>query len=117
MLYVRAATAYHDIMTENQTGRGDLAPWQRWGLLEERFGTLVRASDTAWAKTLTPADRVSIVEDLFGAAYAAHARAGDWNVVDDLAWHETLAERRRLAAAFHRFDEVQRGCTPLADAG
>jgi hypothetical protein len=80
-------------------------------------GTFVRASDTAWAKTLSPADRLAIVEDLFGVAYAAHERAGDWGAVDDLAWRETLAERRRLAAAFHRLDEVQRGCTPLADAG
>ena len=104
-------------MNSDSTRRDSLASWQRWGLLEERFGTFVRASDTAWAKTLSPADRLAIVEDLFGVAYAAHERAGDWAAVDDLAWRETLAERRRLAAAFHRLDEVQRGCTPLADAG
>jgi hypothetical protein len=104
-------------MNGDSTQCRGLAAVQRWGLLDERFGALARASDTAWAKTLSPADRVAIVEDLFGVAYAAHERAGDWGAVDDLAWRETLAERRRLAAAFHRLDEVQRGCTPLADAG
>lgn len=104
-------------MNRDSHGHDGLALPQRWALFEERFGTRVQASDTAWAKTLSPTDRLALVEDLFGVAYAAHERAGDWGAVDDRAWRETLAERRRLAAAFHRLDEVQGGRTPLADAG
>ena len=115
--FVERFIGYHDVMNSDSTRRGSLASWQRWGLLDERYGALIRASDTAWAKTLSPADRLAIVEELLGVARAAHERAGDWGAVDDRAWRETLAERRRLAAAFHRLDEVQRGCTPLADAG
>lgn len=104
-------------MNSDSHGHEGLALPERWALFEERFGTRVQASDTAWAKTLSPTDRLAIVEDLFGVAYAAHERAGDWAAVDDRAWSETLAERRRLAASFHRLDEVQGGCTPPADAG
>lgn len=104
-------------MSEDATHCDHGAPWDRWALFEARFGARARASDASWAKTLSPTDRLAVVEDLFGVAHAAHERAGDWGAIDGLAWRETLAERRRLAAAFHRLDEVQRGCTPLADAG
>ena len=116
-LFLRRFAQYHSVMNDDLANRVVPASTHRWGLLEKRFGTRVRASDTAWATTLSPADRLAIVEELFGVVYKAHEHAGDWSAVDELAWRETLAERRRLTAAFHRLDEVQRGCTRLADAG
>ena len=85
--------------------------------MESLFGQRIRASDAAWARGLSAADRLAIVEELFGAVRTAHESAGDWPAVDAHAWEETLAERRRLVTAFHRLDEVTRGRTPLADAG
>jgi hypothetical protein len=108
---------YDGCMTPDSSADGRTAPWQQWALFEKHFGTRARASDADWARSLLPADRLAIVEELFNAAYAAHQSSDDWNAIDERAWRDTLAERRRLAAAFHRLDEVQRGCTPLADAG
>ncbi len=104
-------------MAADSSAHDAIPAWQRWALFEERFGPRARASDAAWARSLSPADRLAIVEDLFRAAHAAHALSGDWDAVDERAWCDTLAERRRLAAAFHRLDEVHRGCAPVADAG
>ena len=92
-------------------------PRHRWGLLETAFGDRIRESDAVWARSLSPAARIALVEELLCIARSAHEREGDWAAVEARAWAETLAERRRLVAECHRLDEVQRGTKPVADAG
>jgi hypothetical protein len=81
----------------------------RWDVLNETFGGRIRKSDAAHAKGLSPDQRLAIVDDLLETVRAAHEASGTWNAVDDRAWQESLAERRRLSAAFHKLDEVMRG--------
>mgnify|MGYP000260873291 CR=1 FL=1 len=88
----------------------------RWDVLNETFGSRIRESDAAHAKGLSSDQRLSIVDDLLETVRAAHEAAGNWDAVDYRAWQETLAERRRLIAAFHKFDEVMRGSATPADA-
>lgn len=89
----------------------------RWRLFESRFGSQIRASDAAWARSLSLNERIAIVEDLYGTARQAHERASDWDEVEDLAWQRALDDRRRFVAALHGLRKVERGPTPLADAG
>ena len=86
-------------------------------MFDERFGARARASDAAWAESLSPAARLALVEELLEAVRSAHTAAGDWHIVDERAWNDSLAERRRAVAAFHRLDEVRGGWSPPADAG
>lgn len=90
---------------------------ERWRLFEGNFGDRARASDIAWARHLTPAERLAVVDDLLNTVRTAHEVTGDWDAVEAVAWRETLAERRRLVAAFQTLDEVRLGSAPLADAG
>ena len=99
-----------------------VSPRQRWQLFEQLCGARVRASDEAWARGLSPADRLAVVDDLFLSVRAARLAAGDWLSVDAAAWQETLHERMRQVRAFRRLDEARhdeapRGTGTLADAG
>jgi hypothetical protein len=88
----------------------------RWEMYEERYGDLARASDAAWAASLTPLERLAIVDGLLSSVRNVRERAGDWDEVEARAWQAVLEERRGQVAAFHRLDEVQRGFSPSADA-
>jgi hypothetical protein len=85
-------------------------------MYEERYGDLARASDAAWAASLTPLERLAIVDGLLSGVRNVRERAGDWDEVEARAWQAVLEERRGQVAAFHRLDEVQRGFSPSADA-
>lgn len=92
------------------------SPRQRWELFESLCGDRARASDAAWARGLSPGERLAVVDDLFLTVRAARRAAGDWRQVDDLAWQQTLEDRIRQVAAFRRFDEATGGTRPVADA-
>lgn len=85
-------------------------------MFESLCGERVRASDAAWARGLSAADRLALVDDLFLTVRAARRDAGDWLRVDDLAWKETLCDRIRQVESFRRFDEASRGTGPVANA-
>ena len=89
---------------------------QRWEQFEHLCGTQVRASDASWARGLSPAERLAVVDDLLGTIRAVRVAAGDWQQVDDRAWRETLSDRIRQVEAFQRLDEASRGTRPVADA-
>lgn len=91
-------------------------PRRRWAIYEERYGGLARASDAAWVASLTPADRLAIVDGLLASVRSVRERVGDWNEVDARGWQAALQERAAQVAAFRRFDEVNRGRRPTADA-
>lgn len=98
------------------------SPRQRWLIFEQLCGERVRASDEAWARSLPPAKRLAVVDDLFLSVRAVRLAAGDWHSVDAAAWQETLSERMRQVRAFRRLDEARRaeamrGTGTLADAG
>lgn len=92
-------------------------PLQRWDLFESLCGPRIRAGDTAWAKGLSPAARLAVVDDLLTTIRAARVAAGDWQALDDRAWRATLAERRLHVRAFRSLDEELHGTGDLADAG
>ena len=92
------------------------APIHRWQLFDQLCGEKVRISDAAWVLGLLPAERVAVADDLFVTVRAARVAAGDWHQVDARAWQETLSDRIQQVRAFHRYDEVLRGTSPLADA-
>lgn len=87
----------------------------RWTIFDSQFGDKVRASDAAWCRGLSTTERAAIVEDLYAMARQVHERAADWAIVEELAWQQALAERRRFVAALARPRETPRGRTPLAD--
>jgi len=91
-------------------------PRRRWAIYQERYGGLARASDAAWAASLTPAERLAIVDGLPAGVRGVRERAGDWDEVDARSWQATLEERAAQVAAFRRLDEVNRGRDPAADA-
>lgn len=91
-------------------------PRHRWAIYEERYGALARASDAAWAASLTPADRLAVVDGLLAGVRGVRERAGDWDEADTRSWQAALEERRAQVAAFRRLDEVNRGRGPAADA-
>lgn len=88
-----------------------------WRLFDSRFGRQIRASDAAWARGLSPTERLGLVEELYGTARRAHEQSADWHTVERLAWRETLAERQRFVAALDRPKEAARGRSTVADAG
>ena len=92
-------------------------PRRRWAVYEERYAGLARASDAAWVASLTPADRLAIVDSLLASVRAVRERAGDWEEVDARAWQAALEERAVQVTAFCRLVEVTRGCGPATDAG
>jgi len=94
-----------------------VSPRRRWELFEQLCGDRARASDTEWARSLLPAERLAAVDDLLMTVRSARVAAGDWQHVDDLAWHETLNERLMQVQAFHRLDEAMRGAGTVANAG
>ena len=94
-----------------------LAPRDRWQLFEALAGERVRASDAAWAGGLSPAQRLAVADDLFVTVREVRRAAGDWQEIDDRAWEATLAARIFELAAFRRFDEANRGSSPLANPG
>jgi len=94
-----------------------LAPLGRWNLFETLAGERVRASDAAWAGGLSPAQRLAVVDDLLVTVRDVRRAAGDWQEIDDRAWEATLAARIFELAAFRRFDEANRGSSPLANPG
>ena len=96
---------------------GSVSPRQRWELFEQLYGDRARASDTAWALSLLPAERLAVVDDLLMTVRSARVAAGDWQHVDDLAWRETLNERLVQVQAFHRLGEAMRGTGTVANAG
>lgn len=87
-----------------------------WRLFDSQFGRQARAAEATWARSLSPSDRMAIVEDLYLTARQVHERAADWHTVESVAWKRTLGERQRFVAALHRLRETARGPTPLADA-
>lgn len=93
------------------------SPRGRWEAFESLCGDRARASDAAWARGLSPVQRLAVVDDLFVTVRAARCRAGDWSLVDALAWRQTLDDRIRQVEAFRRFDEASGGTSPVADAG
>jgi len=94
-----------------------LAPRDRWNLFETLAGERVRASDAAWARGLSPAQRLAVADDLFVTVRDVRRAAGDWQEIDDRAWEATLAARIHDVAAFRRLDEANRGSSPLANPG
>ena len=78
----------------------------RWAEFDRRYGDRARASDAAWATSLSPAERIAIVEDLFATVRGVHETTGDWGDVDARAWHETLEQRRRFVTAFANYGEA-----------
>ena len=92
------------------------SPRQRWEEFESLCGDRVRASDAEWARGLSPAERLAVVDDLFRTVRDARRTAGDWGQIDDLAWRQTLREHTLQAEAFRRFDEASGGTSPVADA-
>lgn len=96
---------------------GPASPRRRWQLFEHLCGERVRSSDAAWARSLLPAERLAVVDDLFMSVRAARVAAGDWQHVDARAWHETLDERMLQVRAYGRLDEATRGTRTVADAG
>ena len=76
-----------------------------------------RASDAAWAGGLSPAQRLAVADDLFVTVRDVRRLAGDWQQIDDRAREATLAARIFELAAFRRFDEANRGSSPLANPG
>ncbi len=91
------------------------APRQRWDLFETLCGDRVRASDAAWCRSLSPAERLAITDDLFQAIRAARTAAGDWDAVEARAWQADLAARDRLVAAFQAFDRATHGTATAQD--
>lgn len=104
-------------MSNDSESSATVSPRQRWEVFEKLCGDRVRASDASWARGLSPAERMAVADDLFMTVRAARVGAGDWQQVDDLAWHETLNDRVRQVQAFRRFDEATHGTRPVADAG
>lgn len=90
---------------------------RRWDRFDKLCGDRIAASDAAWARALSPAERIAVADDLLATVRTARIAAGDWHRVDDLAWHETLNDRLRQVQAFRRLDEAIRGSSPMADAG
>ena len=110
-------TMYTCEMVQHSGTSGLASPRQRWELFEQLYGDRARASDTAWALSLLPAERLAVVDDLLMTVRSARVAAGDWQHVDDLAWRETLNERLVQVQAFHRLDEAMRGTGTVANAG
>ena len=108
---------YTGAMVQDSGTSGLASPRQRWELFEQLYGDRARASDTAWALSLLPAERLAVVDDLLMTVRSARVAAGDWQHVDDLAWRETLNERLVQVQAFHRLDEAMRGTGTVANAG
>jgi hypothetical protein len=104
-------------MIQDSGTAGSASPRQRWELFEQLCGDRARASDTAWARSLPPAERLAVVDDLLMTVRSARVAAGDWQHVDDLAWRETLNERLLQVQAFRRLDEAMRGTGTVANAG
>jgi len=92
-------------------------PRERWQLFEHLCGDRVRASDAAWARGLSPAERLAVADDLFVTVRAARIAAGDWQQVDERSWQDSLRDRLRQVHFFRRFDKVTSGTSPVADAG
>ena len=108
---------YTDYMVQDSGTSGLASPRQRWELFEQLYGDRARASDTAWALSLLPAERLAVVDDLLMTVRSARVAAGDWQHVDDLAWRETFNERLVQVQAFHRLDEAMRGTGTVGNAG
>lgn len=91
----------------------------RWAEFERSFGDRARASDSAWATTLRPTDRVALIENLFATIRGVHEANGDWADIDAAAWRETLEERVRFVTAFGNYREAGADgrCGVVADAG
>lgn len=87
----------------------------RWKIFESQFGRKVRESDAAWCRGLSATELAAIVEDLYATARQAHEHAADWSAVEDLAWQQALAKRKRFVMALHRPREKPCGRTPVAD--
>jgi hypothetical protein len=104
-------------MSTSPTPPDAFAPRERWHRFEALAGERVRASDAAWAEALSPAQRLAVADDLFVTVRDVRRAAGDWQEIDDRAWEATLAARIFELAAFRRFDEVNRGSSPLANPG
>lgn len=92
------------------------APRQRWDLFESLCGDRVRASDAAWCRSLSPAERLAVTDDLFQTVRAARRAAGDWDEVEARAWHSDLVARDRFVAAFQAFDRATHGTGTAHDA-
>lgn len=92
-------------------------PRQRWDLFESLCGARIRAGDAAWAAGLAPTARLALVDALLTTIRSARVAAGDWQALDDRAWHATLAERRVHVRPFRSLDDEMHGTGDLADAG
>ena len=104
-------------MAEDITPPEPWAPQQSWHLFEQLCGARVRASDASWNHGLSPAQRLTLADDLFATVRGARIAAGDWQQVDDRNWQESLRDRLRQVQAFQRFDKVTGGTSPLANTG
>lgn len=104
-------------MTQSHDSTVATSPRRRWELFEELCGDRVRAADASWTRSLPPAERLAVVDDLLMTVHSARVAAGDWQAIDDRAWRETLEERVRQVWAFRRLEEASHGTAPMADAG
>ena len=104
-------------MAEDITPPEPWAPQQSWHLFEQLCGARVRASDASWSQGLSPAQRLTLADDLFATVRGARIAAGDWQQVDQRSWQAALDERVSQVQAFKRLDEATRGTSPLANTG
>ena len=80
------------------------APQHDWAYYESRC----RSSDEAWLRSLTPQEKFDLYADMFNVLWIARSQEGDWQRLDDWAWREKLAIRKRQLDAFARQDERRR---------
>jgi hypothetical protein len=88
------------------------APNHDWELLESRSAP----SDRAWLQGLSAAEKLGLYCSLFRMAGAAPRDAEAQRRLDQWAWDQKLALRRRLVDAFQKLDRLRNGRPAPNDA-
>jgi hypothetical protein len=88
-------------------------PKQDWDAYEVR----ARKTDAAWLRSLTPNERFTLYQDLFGLVCAARHVPGNWERLDRWSWQQKLALRVRLVDAYRKRDQMLHERTAQDDVG
>jgi hypothetical protein len=86
----------------NYNGGMVVLPQQDWRAYQSR----AQASEAAWLRGLSAADRFVLYADLFTIVWDAGRRRGDWERLERWSWQQKLALRRRLVEAYRMRDQL-----------
>lgn len=79
------------------------APQQDWPL----YDSMCREAEMAWLRSLTPADKFAIYNDLFNVVWEARKKLGVNERLDEWEWQQKLELRLRLVKSYAKWDEHQ----------